>query len=255
LFENLQRALPNTVQNISLFMGGAHGDVYAVFDYAPDTVLLTKSRGEDAEYEEEEEEEETESAFTRWPTVSIAESPRVANDNDSAIESSDTDETPADPTVPAPRGRPGAAHRQSIGFPRVNTTGADSILSTSPSNRKGRLATDAKAPRLHFDDSVRPFETSPVGSADSESEQQQNKSMLQQIYPDPPVTQNMSATASGHVGGGRRQSLALDLGMDWDERAQQQPYWAKNLGETLKRLEERQERIEGMLKLGPGEGD
>jgi hypothetical protein len=144
-------------------MGGAHGDVYAVFDYAPDTVLLTKSRGEDAEYNDEEDEEEEESEFQRWPTYSIAESPS-RTDNGSAIESSDTDEG-ENPSVPPPRGRP-------IGLPKTNTIGTDSILSTSPSNHKRQL--QGRQPRLHFDEDRRASASRNEGSADGSAQTEED---------------------------------------------------------------------------------
>lgn len=41
------------MQHVSLFMEGAHGDVYAVFDYAVDNVEEGRERGEDARWVEE----------------------------------------------------------------------------------------------------------------------------------------------------------------------------------------------------------
>jgi hypothetical protein len=225
-------------------MGGAHGDVYAVFDYAPDTVLLTKSRGEDAEYNDEEDEEEEESEFQRWPTYSIAESPS-RTDNGSAIESSDTDEG-ENPSVPPPRGRP-------IGLPKTNTIGTDSILSTSPSNHKRQL--QGRQPRLHFDEDRRASASRNEGSADGSAQTEEDGmegATLQQLYPAPPGMHNTSAKSSGHVPA-RRQSLSVDTGRA--EVEHQEPSWVRGLGEALKRMEERQERIEGMLKMAPGEGD
>lgn len=222
-------------------MGGAHGDVYAVFDYAPDTVLLTKSRGEDAEYNDEEEEEE-ESEFQRWPTYSIAESPSrsASGDNGSAIESSDTDDG-ENPSVPPPRGRP-------IGFPKTNTIGTDSILSTSPSNHK-RI--QGRPPRLHFDDDRRASASRAEGSPEAESDGMEGAT-LGQLYPAPPGMQSTSGRSSGHVPA-RRQSLNMNT--ERAEMGHEEPSWVRGLGEALKRIEERQERIEGMLKMAPGEGD
>lgn len=250
-------------------MGGAHGDVYAVFDYAPDTVLLTKSRGEDAEYDDDAE-DDAESGFTRWPTLSVAESPKT--DNDDAIEDSGNEEDGTasgggqSPTVPAPRGRPGSTtQRQNIGFPKTNTIGADSILSTSPSAYKRRIETGGgKPPRLHFDD-IDPRENareSSPGDSGQSGVEEGDKTVMEQMYPAVPALQSTSGRSSGHVGGGlsglRSNSLSFDPGFTGEGGGQQklqEPAWVKGLGEMLKRMEERQERIEGMLKMGPGEGD
>lgn len=275
LFDTLQRALPKQMQNVSIFMSGAHGDVYAVFDYAPDTVLLTKSRNEDAEYDDDDQQTEAdaESGFSRWPTYDIVESPDGDGgdeDGDEAIEDSDNEEGsqagsggPSSPTVPEPRGR-GGTDRPFIGMPKTNTIGADSILSTSPSTHLRRLAS-GKTPKLHFDDtrtgrraSQTRVDTSPAGSNQSggqgQGQGEEDLLTLQQMYPAEPAMQNTSARASGHVGGGRRQSLGLEMAGHGREEGEP-PAWAKGLGEMLRKMEERQERIEGMLKMAPGEGD
>lgn len=235
------------MQDISLFMSGAHGDVYAVFDYAPDTVLLTKSRGEDAQYEDDEAEGEGESGFARWSTRDTTDTR-----GDEAIDESESEMgiREGSPTVPEPRGRTDKPSSPDIGMPRSNTIVTDSILSTSPQHP--RRVTSGKGPKLHFDERRRTSqpitETSPAGSGQSEQELQQ--SPLEMIYPSGPTMQSTSNRASGHIGIGRRPSL--DLRGIAEETA---PQWVRGLGEMLRRMEERQERIEGMLKMAPGEGE
>jgi hypothetical protein len=41
------------MQEVSLFMSGAHGDIEAVFDYAPDAKLLADAAAQDAAYDED----------------------------------------------------------------------------------------------------------------------------------------------------------------------------------------------------------
>ena len=279
LTESFQRALPKKIQDISLFMSGAHGDIYAVFDYAVDTLHEDKLRGDDARWSEQGADEEQAVSSSH----SDDDSGNALTDDTSPRSikrrtlSSGVRTHRASASVPIPRDRPlpdrSGGERS---FPRSRT-----LPTTSPIPAAALHAIDtdrreitsagilASSPEKRFDP-LRPHNR--PRSLVFESRRDLRRASYPPVEPHAHHDGNVENAESpqsilerGRTGGDGGQQVRGQLppshegvrssepGIGEVAEDAGAPLWAGALLNSLKRLEERQERLEEMLM--PSEGD
>lgn len=207
--ERLQRALPKRVQEVSIFMSGAHADIEAVFDYAPDAKLLAAAAQDD----EWHDDDAGQSGITDRARAGRRDSTgRSQAESDSDVEATDSeDESASDLPVIA----------RDSAEPATQPAG---ILSSSPERTK------TMATQITFDSANRRRSYPPVGPGGGNvpgPKQKENSSVLQRLY-GPAAT----LESAGTRGGG------------WDATP---PSWVLELNATLRGIEERQRHLEQIL--------
>lgn len=276
LTETFQRALPKKIQDISLFMSGAHGDLYAVFDYAIDTLHEDKLRGDDARWSEQGDADEEQALNNSNSDDEDDDASAITDDTSPQTVVSSTTHTIGhrahrhSASVPIPRDR-APPERTSVGgrsFPRSRT-----LPVTSPVPAAALHAMDVNHPRELTSAGI--LASSPEKRFDPTRPPRPRSLMVERIKETrrasyPPIDPGHGTSVSpqsilerGREGGevkrfeplpgaeellgGKdrsKESLPVDVGA---------PPWAESLINTLARLEARQERLEEMLL--PSEGD
>lgn len=206
--ERIQRALPKRVQEVSIFMSGAHADIEAVFDYAPDAKLLAADARAD-DWNDDDASHGGAASGTRRESAR-----QYVNDSESDIEASDSEE---DADESGSREPPVIAH-DAISQQQPQPAG---ILSSSPEQ------TRALPTQITFNSPNR--RRSSVGAGNVPPPRRRDSpSVLQKLYGPGGTTQESTATR----------------GMSWDPTP---PSWVLELNATLRGIEERQRHLEQIL--------
>lgn len=209
--ERIQRALPKRVQEVSLLVGGAHGDIEAVFDYAPDTKLLAAAARAD---EWHDDDTAGQSGITDRSGSGLG-GLRGEEHEDSDIEATDSDEADSVGALPI--------IARDHASPEVPTGG---ILSSSPQQTRAQITFEQSDT-----DTGRRRSYPPTGPGSvpgpKRKERQNSSSVLQRLYGHATTQESAGARSGG-----------------WDATP---PSWVLELNATLRGIEERQRHLEQIL--------
>jgi len=218
LSERIQRALPKRMQEVSIFMSGAHADIEAVFDYSPDAKLLAAAAAQD-EWATTGDEDGMASAISRVTGMGSPTALREVGPDDTDEEDAQEDE-------------------DRVGnLPRINTLDqrkqTDGILSSSP------VRTRTIGPTITFDSSSRRASHPPgpvpppprLKEVQKDGEKETHQSPLQRLYAG---RNNTLDTTMSRAGG-------------FDAAP---PSWVLELNATLRAIEGRQRHLESILAGG-----
>jgi hypothetical protein len=269
------------MQEVSLFMSGAHGDIEAVFDYAPDAKLLANAAAQDAAYDEDSRD-----GMGLSSSISLAAGTggvggvggpgghrvsgwynvrRMSEYQDTAVaeepEESDIEEEDEDQVAAAEETEGVGGDKRSVassqagnsnvsvsvnastptpkplGIPKLHpqpeTVVTEGILSTSPGQHVRRMQAIGKPLQTRFDtrrrDSVSSIFRPQVGGPPEDSSG--GGSPLQRIY--------------SRGSEDRRRSFSREREIDpLQLESDVEPAWARALLEAVKRLEERQAKLD-----------
>jgi hypothetical protein len=265
------------MQEVSLFMSGAHGDIEAVFDYAPDAKLLADAAAQDAAYDEDSRDGMGLSSsislaagtggvggvggvgghrvsgwynvrrMSEYQDTAVAEEPEESDieeeDEDQVAAAEETEGTGGDKHSVA-SSQAGNGHinvdastptPKPLGIPQLHpeTIATEGILSTSPGQHVRRMQAIGKPLQTRFDtrrrDSVSSIFRPQVGGPPEDSSG--GGSPLQKIY--------------SRGSEDRRRSFSREREIDpLQLESEVEPAWARALLEAVKRLEERQARLD-----------
>ena len=225
-------------------MSGAHADIEAVFDYAPDAKLLAAAaqadewNDNDNDHDHDHEEDDAgHSGFTdrshsrgiRRDSASTRRSSRYLpnesdieeSDSESAIANSDDDDGGGGDQRSGPL--PIIARDHAGSYPQPQPAG---ILSQSPENTRTTATT------ITFDSANRRRSYPPISDASHGTKTKESPSVLQRLYGPGGHTQTENGNGNATRAGG------------WDATP---PSWVLELNATLRGIEERQRHLEQIL--------
>jgi hypothetical protein len=192
-------------------MSGAHADIEAVFDYAPDAKLLAAA----AKADDYDDEDAGQSGYSERTGQSVR-----SGDSDIEESGSETDDD-SEQARPLP-----IIARDTVDSP------PDGILSVSPQRTKTlntQITFDSHSPDRRRS---LPAVTTGTGEIPAPRRGTEGQSVLQRLYGIPPPNPTLDSTVAG------------TRGSTWDANP---PSWVLELNATLRAIEERQRHLEQIL--------